>query len=139
MAQPTSPRTVQCYHCGRQLEVGARAMTTSCPGCSQRLRIEDVIVKTLEQVRKIQTCGRVVVHAGARVFAQSVEAQEGVEVDGVMEASVISRGPVRIGSKATWKGDCRAPSVRIEAGSTILAGFFSVPDTNLQATAAQSA
>lgn len=109
-------------------------MTTSCPGCSQRLRVEDVIVKTLEAVRKIQTCGRVVVHAGARVFAQSVEAQEGVEVDGVMEASVISRGPVRIGAKATWKGDCRAPSVRIEAGSTIVSGFFCVPDAQAHVT-----
>lgn len=126
---------VLCYHCGRQLEVAARALTTSCPGCFKALQVADVVVKTMQAVRKIQTCGRLVVEKTGRVFAQSVEAQEGVEVDGILEASVVSRGPVRIGPKATWKGDCRAPSLRVDLGSTIVGGKFVVPDATLRSTA----
>jgi phage FluMu protein Com len=127
MARPAAPRTVRCYHCGHALEVGARAMTSSCPACSKALRVDDVVVKTMEAVRKIQTCGKVIVHKSGRVFAQSVEAQEGVQCDGVMEANVLSRGPVRIGPKATWKGDCRAASLHIELGAAIVSGYFVVP------------
>lgn len=123
---------VLCYHCGHQLEVAARALTTSCPGCFKALQVADIIVKTMQAVRKIQTCGRLVVEKTGRVFAQSVEAQEGVEVDGILEASVVSRGPVRIGPKATWKGDCRAPLLRVDLGSTIVGGKFVVPDATLR-------
>lgn len=126
MARKTAPRTVQCYLCGHRFEVGPRAMTTSCPACFKPLRVDDVVVKTLEQVRKLQTCGRIVVQRRGRVCAQFVQAQEGVEVDGVMEAKVVSRGPVRIGPKATWKGDCRAPTLSVESGGTIVGGYFEI-------------
>jgi DNA-directed RNA polymerase subunit RPC12/RpoP len=127
MARTATPRTIRCYLCGHTFEVAARTMTTSCPGCSKALKVEDVVVKTIEAVRKIQTCGRVVVQKSGRVFAQAVEAQEGVDVEGVLEANVVSGGPVRIGPKATWKGDCRAPSLRVELGGTIVGGYFVIP------------
>ena len=81
-----------------------------------QLRLEDVVVKTVEAVRKIQTCGKVVVQKKGRVVAQLVEAQLGVVVEGTMEANVVSGGPVAIGPKAQWKGDCSAPSVSIQDG-----------------------
>jgi cytoskeletal protein CcmA (bactofilin family) len=90
--------------------------------------VEDVIVKSLEAVRKIQTCGKVHVQKKGRVIAQLVEAQEGVFVEGVLDANVISGGLVRIGAKASWKGDCRAPSIAIEGGCVITSGYFVVPD-----------
>jgi hypothetical protein len=55
------------------------------------------------------------------------DAQEGVQRDGVMEANVLSRGPVRIGPKATWKSDCRAASLHVELGAAIVSGYFVVP------------
>jgi hypothetical protein len=121
-------RRVQCYHCRNRFDISAQAQSTSCPKCSRQLIIEDVIVKTLHSVRKIQTCGKVVVEKKGRIIAQSVEAHGGVFVEGVLDANVISGGLVKIGSKALWKGDCRAPAVSIEDGCVISSGYFVVPD-----------
>ena len=106
-------------------------MTTSCPSCSKALLVDDVVVKTVQSVRKIQTCGRLVVQKKGRVIAQLVEAHQGVEVEGIMEANVLSGGPVRIRPSAQWKGDCNAPSVAIEDGCRINGGRFMVPDRSL--------
>ena len=126
-----NPRAIQCYHCRHKFEISRQAQSTSCPKCSRQLRLEDVVVKTLEAVRKIQTCGKVVVHKKGRIIAQMVEAHMGVFVEGTMEANVVSGGLVTIGSKAHWKGDCSAPSVAIEDGSVITSGYFVVPDDRL--------
>jgi len=125
------PRVVQCYHCRKRFQVGDQAMTIPCPSCHKAVTVDDVVVKTLKAVLKLQTCGRVVVQKKGRVTAQLVEAHRGVEVEGVMEANVLSGGPVLIRAKAQWKGDCRAPSVAIELGSTIQSGYFVVPDDSL--------
>src|SRR5262245_24070550 len=130
-AREAAPRVVVCYHCKKRLEVGAKAITLPCPFCHQTLTIGDVIVNTLKAVRKLQTCGRVVVERRGRVTADLVEAQGGVDVDGVMEANVVSGGPVRIGAKAQWKGDCRAPSLLAELGCTIARGYFVIPDDSV--------
>ncbi|HYE60372.1 MAG TPA: polymer-forming cytoskeletal protein [Phycisphaerales bacterium] len=126
-----NPRTIQCYHCRQRFEIARQAQSTSCPKCSRQLRLEDVVVKTLEAVRKIQTCGKVVVQKKGRIIAQSVEAHLGVHVEGIMEANVVSGGPVTIGSKAQWKGDCAAPSVVIEDGCVITGGYFAFPEDRL--------
>lgn len=90
------------------------------------MAVDDIVINRLESVRRLQTCGRVVVQKTGRVFAQSVEAQAGVQVEGVLEANVVSGGPVRIGPSAVWKGDCSAPRLSIALGGTILAGFFQI-------------
>jgi cytoskeletal protein CcmA (bactofilin family) len=121
-------RSITCYHCRHRFEIGAKTLSTSCPKCSKQLRVDDIVVKGLEAVRKIQTCGSLVVQKKGRVNAQLVEAHLGVEVDGVMEANVLSGGPVRIGAKAVWKGNCNAPVLVVELGAQISSGLFSVPD-----------
>jgi hypothetical protein len=131
MASESSQRHIQCYHCRHRFEIGWQARTTSCPKCSKQLLVEDVVVKTYEAVRKIQTCGKVVVTKKGRVIAQLVEAHGGVEVEGILEASVISGGTVRIHAKAHWKGDCRAPSLAVELGGIITSGYFVIPDDSL--------
>jgi hypothetical protein len=131
MAKPTSPRTVQCYHCRHRFEVSRQTMTTSCPKCSKALTVEDVVIKTAHAVRKIQTCGRLIVQKKGRVIAQSVEAHGGVEVEGILEAKVLSGGPVKIGAKGQWRGDCGAPSLVVEAGGRIDGGYFVIPDDTL--------
>ena len=124
-------RTIQCYHCRHRFGVGTKTMTTSCPACSKALMVDDLIIKSVEAVRKLQTCGRLVVRKNGRVIAGYVEAHQGVDVEGVMEANVLSGGPVRIRAKAQWKGNCNAPSVAIEDGCRIAGGRFVVPDNSL--------
>jgi hypothetical protein len=134
MAKTTPPRTIQCYHCRHRFKVSGRAMTTSCPKCSKPLMVDDVIVKTFEAVRKIQTCGRIVIQKKGHVIASLVEANGGVEVEGILEAKVVSGGPVRIGPKAMWKGDCNAPSLSVDEGCKIAGGYFVIPDNSLGLT-----
>ena len=131
MAKAASQRTIQCYHCRHRFEVSSKAMSITCPKCAKPLVIEDVVIKTAHNVRKIQTCGKLIVEKKGRVVAQSVEAQGGVEVEGDLEAKVQSGGPVRIGAKAQWKGDCSAPSLAIELGGRIEKGYFVVPEDAL--------
>ncbi len=126
MAKPTPPRTVQCYHCRHRFEVSPQTMTTVCPKCSKPLTVEDVVIKTAHSVRKIQTCGKLVVQKKGRVIAQTVEAIGGVEVEGILEAKVISGGRVRIGAGGQWRGDCAAPSLEVEQGGRIDGGFFEI-------------
>lgn len=131
MAKPKPHRMVQCYHCRHRFLVGGSAMTTSCPKCSRPLTVQDLIIKAIAAIQTIQTCGRIVVQSKGHVISRLVEAHEGVEVDGVLEANVLSGGPVRIGAKAVWKGNCSAPSLVLEPGCRIQGGYFKIPDDSL--------
>lgn len=102
-------------------------MSTSCPKCNKPVIVQDVIVKGLKTTQKIQTCGRVIIKPRGRVIAGLVEAQQGVEVLGILNGNVISDGPVVIGPKARWKGDCRAPTLEVKLGARIESGFFEIP------------
>lgn len=102
-------------------------MSSSCPKCSKPLNVQDVIVKTAHFVRKIQTCGRIVVEAKGQLNAALIQAQLGVEVVGSIEGNVTCGGLVSIGPKAKWKGDCRSTALAVAAGATITRGFFQVP------------
>lgn len=126
MARPPPQRTISCYLCRHRFTVAASAMTTSCPSCHKQLMVEDIVVKTIHAVRKLQTCGKIVVQKKARVVAQLVEAAEGVEVQGILEGNVVSGGHVIIGAKAEWKGDCKAPSLEVELGAKIASGYFHI-------------
>ncbi len=126
-AQPRGPvRTIACYHCGHAFEIPARALSTSCPKCSKPLAVEDVVVKSVHFVRKVQTCGKIVVEAKGNLNAALIVAQLGVEVQGILEGNVTSAGPVHLGPKAKWKGDCKAPTLRVELGAQIAKGFFEI-------------
>jgi Polymer-forming cytoskeletal len=132
MAKASVPRTIHCYHCRHRFEVSPQTLTATCPKCAKHLQLEDVVVKVTYSVRKIQTCGRLLVQKKGRVIAQSVEAHGGVEVEGALEANVLSGGPVRIRSKAQWKGDCAAPSLEVELGGQIDKGYFVIPHNVLE-------
>ena len=128
MTPPAASRAVQCYHCRRGFEVSARAESTACPHCGDRVIVGDIVVKALKPVHRVQTCGRVVVQARGRINADLVEAHLGVEILGGLDARVHSGGPVLIGPKARWKGDCSAPSVEIHEGARIEGGEFRIPE-----------
>ncbi len=122
----TSARAIRCYHCRESFEVSARAMTVGCPKCGKQLLVDDIVVKTTQQVRKLQTCGRIIVQPKGRVVADLVEAHEGIECRGLVRTKGYLGGPVLIGAKATWRGDCAAPTLSVEAGAKIEDGLFAV-------------
>jgi cytoskeletal protein CcmA (bactofilin family) len=103
-------------------------MSGSCPACSRQVNLGDVIVKDTHWGGGLRTCGRIVVLRRGRVVANEVIAVQGVEVQGVLEAKVVSGGPVRIGPRATWKGNCTAPSVKVDPGAVISGGEFDISD-----------
>lgn len=129
--QAPAQRPVQCYHCKHRFEVGGKTMTTSCPGCHKALLVQDVVVKGIEACRKLQTCGRIIIEKKGRVMAQLVEAHQGIDVQGVIETKNYAGGPVVIGARGEWKGDCRAPALSIEPGGRIAGGYFVIPDDSL--------
>lgn len=109
------------------MEISARAMTVSCPSCHKKLLVEDITVSNAQSVTKLQTCGKLTVEKGGRVIAQLVEAAEGIEVHGILETkAAVTLGKVFIGSKAQWKGDCKAPTLEVELGARITRGFFEI-------------
>ena len=120
---------VQCYHCDERFMVSAKAMTVSCPACSRALMVEDVIIKTTHAVRKLQTCGRIVIQKRARVIADLVVGQEGIEVMGVLEAKYAKAAHVHVRLKGRWQGDCETHRVVVDAGAVVTQGNFviSVP------------
>lgn len=122
-------RMVQCYHCEERFGVSAKAMTVSCPACSRALMVEDVVIKTTHAVRKLQTCGRIVIQKKARVIADLVVGQEGIEVLGVLEAKYAKAAQVHIRLKGRWQGDCETHHVVVDAGAAVTRGNFviSVP------------
>ncbi len=130
MAKGGTLREVQCYHCGAQFEISARAMTVSCPKCYKKLLVEDVVIKAAQGVTKLQTCGKIIIEKKGRVTATLVEAHQGLEVHGILESKVLCGGPVVIGDKGRWKGDCRAPSVEIAPGARITSGYFEIAPAN---------
>lgn len=109
--------------------MSAKAMTVSCPACSRALMVEDVVIKTTHAVRKLQTCGRIVVQKRARVIADLVVGQEGIEVLGVLEAKQAKTSRVHVRSKGRWQGDCEANYVVVDLGGAVTKGNFviSVP------------
>lgn len=125
---------VQCYHCRHRFEVGGSAQSTSCPKCHKPLIVEDVVVKQLRVVSKLQTTGRLVIQKRGRVIAKTlITANQGIEVIGNLDAGqVLSGGPVLIGPKATWKGSLTAPSLEVRLGAKVLGGLFRIPADPLE-------
>ncbi len=132
MTKQTEQRTVKCYLCQHSFNVGSRAMSVSCPNCHKPVLIENIVVKNYRPVKKLQTCGKLIIRKGGRVAAEIVEAHMGLEVFGSLEANqTLSGGTVLIGAKALWKSDCHAPSLIVKSGATLRGGYFSIPDDPL--------
>lgn len=128
LVAPPKPlvKPVQCYHCHRLIEVPARALVLTCPACFQRVKIDDVHVVGTQAHARVRTCGLITVGKGASLAADLIEARLGVHVLGAVTGRVFSGGPVVIGPRATWMGDCTASRLIIYPGATILGGRFTI-------------
>ena len=114
-----SERIVRCYHCRREIIVPGAARTASCPVCFKGLVLDDLRVREGHASGRLSTCGRVVVERKGRAVTRAVEAAEGIEVHGTLEARVVSGGPVQINSGGQLKGECHATSLVVEEGAVM--------------------
>lgn len=126
MAKQKGLRPVRCYHCGRSFEVPAKAMTCSCPGCFKGVQLESIVVKNMEQMSRLETCGSITVRKRGLVQADRIIAADGIEVEGIVHANARSGRRVTLHAGAQWKGDLTAPSLEIREGASILGGFFRI-------------
>lgn len=119
-------RRVECYHCLEPFDVPIKAMSLSCPACSTRVTLEDLLIKDTCWTSRLQTCGRLLVHRKGSLVASLIEARQGIEIQGHAEGKIISGGPVLIGARARLKGDVQATSIWVEPGATIEGGYFQI-------------
>ncbi|MEO1237221.1 MAG: polymer-forming cytoskeletal protein [Planctomycetota bacterium] len=128
MARSLPPKTVQCYHCDHRFEVGGRAQSTSCPGCNKPVMVADqVIDKQRGPIRELKTCGKIIVKKRGRLICHHVVAHNGLECEGIVDAqTVVSRTPVTLGKKSTFKGDLTAPAIDIAEGAKIRPSRFAI-------------
>ena len=112
-------RQVRCYHCRGEITVASAARSASCPLCFKGLVLDDLTVREGLYSSKLLTCGKVRVESKARAVTRSVEACEGVEILGSLEAKVTSLGPVYVGPGARMKGDCEASALVVAPGAVI--------------------
>jgi hypothetical protein len=121
------PHRIECYLCGHAFDVSSQTMSTSCPGCNKAIHVEDRTVKSYVGVTALQTCGSIAITKRGRVAAKHVQCGEGLTVQGSLEGSVETKGPVKLASTAEWKGKLLASgSLIIDEGAT-LNGHVTVP------------
>ena len=128
-----SERIVRCYHCRREIIVPGAARTASCPVCFKGLVLDDLRVREGHASGRLSTCGRVVVERKGRAVTRAVEAAQGIEVHGTLEARVISGGPVQITSGGQLKGECHATSLVVEPGAVMDRVFVRIGPDAFQA------
>lgn len=109
------------------------AQNATCPKCAKRMILTDVTVTTKYAGLYIETCGKVVVMAGARLALKSIKAGGGIEVHGAVESTVVSGGPVVLGPSATWAGDLRAPSIHVSPGASVVSGKIEIKPVEMDA------
>lgn len=128
MARGKTPtqRTVRCYHCEHLHAISSRATRVSCPKCAKSLLVQNVTIRTTEGWSHFKTCGKVIILSKGKLVAKTIEAHGGVEVRGGLDTQSYVGGPVVLKKSATWRGDCAAPSVIVDAGARVISGMFNI-------------
>jgi cytoskeletal protein CcmA (bactofilin family) len=109
------------------MEVSARTMSTTCPGCNKAIKVEDVTIKTYLPVNELQTCGHITITRRGRVAAKLIQCGGGIRCEGIVEGAIETDAEVVMGAKASWKGrELRSRTLKLDAGAT-LDGRVTVP------------
>ncbi len=116
--------TIVCLYCEKPQEVSRKALQLTCKHCYKSLRVEDILIKSYEARRSIDTCGMVVVEKRGQVVADKILCG-GLIVRGKVKATVTSRGSVLVGPEADLIGDVNAPALAVGAGA-VLNGFYRI-------------
>lgn len=122
----TALRDVRCVKCGWDFQVPARASVLTCPGCYQRVRVEDIVINSAVIERSLETCGRLLIDRRGAVRAGRLAAGVCIEILGEVTATEVVAERLYIGPKGRLLGDCRAGAAIIEPGAVISGGRFSV-------------
>ncbi len=101
-------------------------MSTTCPGCTKAIKVEDVVVKSYTPVNNLQTCGMIKITKRGRVAARRIQCGDGIICDGAMEGTVETDGDVRLGPKASWRGKLLRSRALASADGAKLLGVISV-------------
>ncbi|HYE61608.1 MAG TPA: polymer-forming cytoskeletal protein [Phycisphaerales bacterium] len=112
-------RPVRCYHCKGELTVPMAARSASCPLCHRGLILDDLLVRDSGFAGKLTTCGKVLIEKKGRAVTRQIEACQGVDILGAVEAKVVSYGTVYLGKTARVKGDFEAPEIVVERGAVL--------------------
>jgi len=94
------------------------------------LLVQNVTIRTTEGWSHFKTCGRVTILSRGKLVAQTIEAHGGVEVRGGLDTKSYTGGPVVLKKHATWRGDCTAPSIAVDAGARVLSGMFEISNSH---------
>ncbi len=121
-------RIIYCNHCGRELTVSDRTVSTNCRWCNQRVAVQDQIINHYHCGTNIETAGSIVVaehgHVRARLQALNLEVQDRGQVYG----SVTAQEKVTIGAEANLLGDVTAARLEVRPGAH-LRGFYRIGPT----------
>ena len=92
-------------------------MSMFCPHCRQRLILEDFRIKSYHAVRKVATCGDMVIEKRGAVAAQ---VQVGnLMVKGRVQGDVEARGKVEVAKTGEINGDISATRLVVHSGATM--------------------
>jgi len=115
--QPAT-REVVCTHCDHTIDIPATAMSVSCRFCHKRVIIEDIKIKAYHAVLRLATAGKVEVAKKATVVAE-VRVNELV-VEGSVKGNITALGPVRLGKKASIRGNVACRALSIQPGASLV-------------------
>lgn len=114
IGRPQGDKHVTCTHCGHELDVARRAMSTACPHCHKRLILEDYKVDSYYAVRDFSTSGDIVVEKKGHVVAPIRVAN--LTVKGKVQGAVTALGEVKLTKTGYLKGQIAAKSLCVDAG-----------------------
>ena len=123
---PSGQRIVRCCFCHHPFLVPAAGTILTCPKCSKRARVDDIVISGTEFRPKIETFGKVYVRRRAKRSARTINAGLGLEVLGELEADSVVCGKLYLGPASRWSGDCKTGSMNMDETASVLSGRFSV-------------
>ena len=124
MQRSSERKKVCCLYCHREFLVSSRAFSVCCPGCSQRLDVEDRdFIGYFHTPHGIETSGDCRIAATgelrARLHVHSLECA------GRLQGDVMAYEKVTFGDQARAIGDVTAPRLEVQAGAR-LQGYFQI-------------
>ena len=110
-------KTVYCLHCGKELIVSIRAVSTGCPVCNHRLSVEDFAVTSIISRTLIETCGSVTIAPSGMLRA--CLRVNNLFVEGDHQGNVTAAGKVTLAAGASFAGDIIAHRLEVQDGALI--------------------
>ena len=116
--KPAAVRGVHCPYCNHHFEASRRAMTLTCPRCTQRLAFEDKVLRS-QSHGGVSTVGHVRITASSSLTGQIVCGH--LINNGHFDGTAIVHGPLELEAHSTTTGEVRARSLHALPGATLRA------------------